>query len=432
MKQQLIWGEWYKNKKTGKLARYVPLHPGQKAIHESDARFLFFISGKGAAKSSYAPIWLEREIRKNPRGRFIVCAPTYYFLDQGIKDHFFKHMQYSDLKGEWIEYKKQYHLSTGGVVYFRSLDDPERINAIHAHAIVCDEGLNISKRAYDILESRVALTKGRILVTSTPYRKYRWAMEMLERANHDPNYFCLQVPSNLNPAFTNDEFERLQATKPRWQFEQDYLGKFAQPDGIIYGDLRNCVAKVSCLPSGTYHAGVDWGHGAAPTSAIVGVLDSDDVLWVFWEYYVRPNKSDKTSSFIEAARSLKAWHNEFYKQTGHSVSRWWCDSATDTWKHLRRYRLAEDDYLPALNAKPAKKGAGSVDYGIDLVNARIATGKLKIVEGTVTALLEESDYYRYEVDEDGNGSATPKGECHALDALRYLILGIDRKRALIG
>jgi PBSX family phage terminase large subunit len=423
----LEWGSYYQDTKTGQVIRYCPLHPGQQAIMDSPARFNLFIVGKGGGKSSFAPIWLEREIRKKPLGKFIICADSYNRLEQGILPEWFKAMEYSDLKGEWKQAKHIYHLSTGGLVFVRSLDDPESINAIHASAIVCDECLILPRHAWDIIESRVMNQLGKVLVTSTPYKGKRWVVEYIDRFKAgDPAYFFYQGGSVVNPANSPEELERLRRTLPSWKYRQDYLGEFSVPEGVIYPTLRDCLTDPEPLPDGRLFGGIDIGHGAAPSAAVAGVLDQDNILHVFFELYHRPIGQE--SSYLSFAKGLKQWHNDFVEMTGRAVERWFADSATDTWKAFRRYRLGNDDFGPGLNTKPAKKGSGSREYGIDLVTARIQTGKLRLLKGAVVAMLQEADEYRYDVSEDDQSSNVIKGADHALDALRYLVMSIDRKR----
>lgn len=301
---------------------------------------------------------------------------------------------------------------------------------MHANAIVVDEAFMLSKSAWTVLESRVAGRKGRILATSTPYKTQRWPTEIIDRwKSGDPDYFVVQMASNVNPGFDNDEFERLQKTTVAWRFSQDYLGQFVQPEGLVYPLLGKCGIDPQPLPLGPIYAGIDFGHGGAPSSAIVGVLDSDNVFWVFWEYYAKPDSASGKASYIELAKDLTTWQAEFHRKTGRLVQKWFCDSATDTWRSLKLFRM---DGCPSINARPVKKGAGSVEYGIDLVDARIRSGKLKIVKGPVKALLEEAELYRWDMDEDGNSNKVLKGPCHSLDALRYALMSVDRKRSLVA
>jgi len=282
----------------------------------------------------------------------------------------------------------------------------------------------LKKEAWDILESRVVQQMGRILVTSTPYKGKRWAVDIIEQyKTGDRNYFVYQGGSIVNPSVSQDEIERQRQRLPRWKFEQDYLGLFSQPEGTIYPTIKECIVAPYQLPQGRIYAGIDIGHGGAPSSAIAGVLDQQNILHVFYELYQRPEGQE--SSYLGFAKTLKQWHNKFFEATGRTIERWYCDSATDTWKSLRRYRLPED-IGPSLNCRPAKKGSGSVEYGIDLLSARIQTGKLRLIKGMTPNLLVEAESYRYEVDEDNPSSNKIVGADHALDALRYLVMSIDR------
>jgi hypothetical protein len=252
-------------------------------------------------------------------------------------------------------------------------------------------------------------------------------MEIIERATEgDKNYFVYQGGSIINPSVSAEEIDRQRQRLPKWKFEQDYLGLFTVPEGIIFPTMRDCLTDPCQLPEGRIYGGIDIGHGGAPSAAVVGVLDKDNCLWVFYEVSLKPQGQE--SSYLSFARKLKEWHNAFRNATGRNVEKWFADSATDTWKSLRRFRLSDQDGTPQLNCRPAKKGAGSVDYGIDLVSARISTGKLKLIKGVTPVLLTEADEYRYDVDEDNPTSHTIKGSDHCLDALRYLIMSVDRKQ----
>ena len=56
----------------------------------------------------------------------------------------------------------------------------------------------------------------------------------------------------------------------------------------------------------------------------------------------------------------------------------------------------------------------------------IVTGKLKIIENRCRALVAESDRYRYpDKDEDIIGDKPVDEDNHAMDALRYMIMGLD-------
>ena len=265
---------------------------------------------------------------------------------------------------------------------------------------------------------------GRILTTTTPYLKHRWlTSEFIDRwKNGDPDYFVSTFPSTANPTYPKQEYERAKETLPGWKFDMYYNGVFTKPEGVVYPDLPDCVVDLpkAGLPDGKYYGAIDWGSTTDPVAVLVAVLDRNNCLWLFYEHYC---KEDILATF----KSIKEWHNALHKATGQTV-RFWADHRPDCIKALRRFKLSGGDHGPNIRCRPAIKGAGSIEYGIDLVTHRIKSGKLKIVRGAVKSLIQEADTYRHDVDEEGEGVGKLKGADHALDALRYLITAIDRKR----
>ena len=67
--------------------------------------------------------------------------------------------------------------------------------------------------------------------------------------------------------------------------------------------------------------------------------------------------------------------------------------------------------------------------GFPCVNARIRTGRLKILAGQCPNLRKESLKYKYPTADGGvpYGKLPIKKDGHVMDASRYAILGIDRK-----
>ena len=420
---QLEWGQTYKDK-DGQARKHYPLHHGQLAVWDSDARFLAAIAGRGAGKTSFAPVWLTREINKQPDGTFICAAPTYKILQSATLPEFFKVVNGTNLEGKFKDQKGVYELATGGIVFCRSMDRPEGVEGIQANAIILDEGGQVNLNSWHILQGRVGKHFGRVLITTTPYLKYRWlTSEFVDRwKNGDPDYFVSTFPSTANPTYPKQEYERAKETLPAWKFDMYYNGVFTKPEGVVYPDLPSCVVDPprDGLPTGKYYGAIDWGSTTDPVAVLVGLLDSSNVLWIVYEHYCRED-------ILETFHSVREWHNALYRATGQTVTRIWADHRPDCIRALRRFRLSCDSG-PSINVRSAIKGAGSIEYGIDLLTHRIKTGKLKIVRGVVKSLIQEADRYRYDVDDDGEGKGKLKGADHALDALRYLITGLDRKR----
>jgi hypothetical protein len=128
--------------------------------------------------------------------------------------------------------------------------------------------------------------------------------------------------------------------------------------------------------------------------------DRDDTLWLVGEHYQRQQP------LCDHVRHLP-----------HGVY-WYADpSAAGDRAALLRGGFK---VVPATNA---------IRLGITAVTARLRSGGLKILAGRCPHLLAEAGLYRWaDATSDANGESPEDDHNHAMDALRYLVMGIDERR----
>lgn len=402
----LEWGDLYRNR-FGVPTKYFPIHEGQNRILESKARFTAAMSGTGSGKTSCGALWLYREIQKNPTGSFLIVAPTFNILYSATLPAWSRAVENTDLQGIEKVSRYAYELPTGGKIYLRSADNPDSFEGIQANAAWIDEGGQITRPAWDSILRRLGAKKGRCLITTTPYSHNWLYTDFFEKwSGGDPNYCCVQFSSIANPSYSLEEFNRAKASLPPHKFAMFYLGQWQRASGLVYPDIHSCLVDASEVPSEGYRlfGGSDWGFND-PWATIVGLLDNDDCLWLVEEVYQRGLTTDEYLA------------KGFFR----SGVQYFADpSRSDTWKTLRR---------KGVSIRNVKRGATSIESGIERVNSRIKTGRLKIVKGAVKALLGEVEEYRYPSKNEETIGDKPiaLGADHCCDALRYLIMGIDRK-----
>ncbi len=184
-------------------------------------------------------------------------------------------------------------------------------------------------------------------------------------------------------------------------------------EGLVYGGFESCI--VDSLPQQNISAspavgGIDFGFHN-PFAALWGNIDHDGVLWITGMRY----KSGCTMPV----------HSEALPKGVH----WWCDPAgADSWQQLRQ---AGHSVTPCVHMP--SKGAGGEKRnpklsGIDQVSERMRVGKLKIVRETCLPLVRELSMYCY--DPDKKLEEPIDEDNHACDALRYLVVGLDRGRSV--
>ena len=175
-----------------------------------------------------------------------------------------------------------------------------------------------------------------------------------------------------------------------------FEGLWAAAEGQVYPNFDQCIVEHFTPPPGRLYGGIDWGW-QAPLAALGAVLyvaeDGRDVLYVFYERY-------KSKVFIEEhAKALPSGHL------------WYADNAEP--RSIVKLRKCGH------RCRPAPKG---IIASIDAVTSRIETGRLQVSKAC-RALITEMSYYRFKND----GTEKPVHEfSHAVNALEYMIMGIDR------
>ena len=181
-------------------------------------------------------------------------------------------------------------------------------------------------------------------------------------------------------------------------------------EGLVYGDFESSVVESAGSNAGKTPTvgGIDYGFHN-PFAAVWGHLDHDGVLWITGMRYVSgctmPIHSEAIPKNVE----------------------WSADPAAP--ESTQQLRHAGHAVRPCVHM-PGKGAAGEKRNpklaGIDQVSERMRTGRLKIVREACLPLVRELSMYCYDpekkleepIDEDN----------HACDALRYLVVGLDRGR----
>ncbi len=174
-------------------------------------------------------------------------------------------------------------------------------------------------------------------------------------------------------------------------------------EGLVYPDFGSCVVEAEDWPkaiAGERVGGIDWGWNN-PFAALLGTLDRDDVLWIDWERY--------------ASRTTLTDHSNAMPR---GEIRWWGDPAGAD--QVAEMRHAGHDVVPSVHI-----GTNPLISGVAAVASRIRSGRLR-VKGTLGRTIDEAGKYRY--DPDKMGEKPIDADNHALAALRYMIVAIDRGR----
>jgi len=380
------------------------LHEGQIRALKSKARYVAMIAGTGGGKTSFIPIWIATQIAQDPQADYMVVSPTYNMLTNILMPRMMEMLEQTG--GTFRALERAYHLRGGGRVFFASADRPYSLEGVHVKAVALDEAGQMKRQVWEVAQRRVGFYNGKILIATTPYGLNWLKTEVYDKWKAgDPNYEVIQFPSITNPAYPKHEYERAQRELPEWMFRMFYRGEFTRPEGLVYQDFDasvHLIAPFDIPKEWVRVIGMDFGYNN-PMAAVWIAIDGDGTCYVYREYY-------KTRRLPrEAAEDIREMSQ------GETIDAIFVDPSAPV--------LIEELRRQGLNALPANN---TVKEGIARVSELFRSKRLYVFKGLVN-LLDEIESYSWKVVNDQITEEPIKEYDHAMDALRYGIMGIIEK-----
>lgn len=357
------------------------------------------VAGVQSGKTFLGSYWTGKKIQEFPDKNGLIVAPTYKILQQATLPKFFQ--AFPNLRRYFKEQKGQIELPTGGVVYVRSADNPLGIEGITAHFIWLDEGGMTSQLTWTVLRSRVSMTGGQILITTTPYNMGWLYKEFYKRWKEgDKNFSFYSWRSVDNPAYSKEFYEAEAKRLTSQEFARRYMGEFQKMSGLIW-DLPQEQIVDKLEPNIKTEArimGVDWGY--RNPAAIVVLYLRDNCWYVVDEW----KQSEKTTEEI-----IQVINNKVLE---HRITKVYPDPAEpDRIEECRRKNV------------PVYEANKDITGGISFIQTLIREKRFFVCSNCIETIDELSMYHWIENRDD---MKEPKEEPekindHLADSLRYAI-----------
>lgn len=384
---------------------------------------LFWLEPRVVSKTSWGPFWLWREIQLQGAGDYLAVTSSYDLFKLKILPEMRTIFEDVLRIGRFWSGDKVIELcnpetrrfteSSGGRIILRSAAARGGLESATAKAAWLDEAGQdeFDVTAWEAIQRRLSLNKGRALLTTTVYNLGWLKSEVYDRwANGDPNFDVIQFASTMNPLFPKEEYERAKATMPRWRFEMFYEGKFTKPAGLIYADFDEwmVVEPFSIPPDWPRVVGVDF--GGANTATVWLAQDPDKDIWHLYHESLTGDLA--TPEHVQDARRMAQGLEQVTAYGG----------APGETQYRVDWRAAGFTVRQPLVA--------DVETGIDRVTELIKMGRFRLFR-TCTGVRDELGKYRRVLDEAGNSTEKieDKSTYHRLDGLRYAATGIVKRRA---
>lgn len=384
----------------------------EKAIF-SDYDITLCLTGLQFGKTTAGVRWLLNKVFKYPHreANFLVLAPTYKIMKQSTLPEF---LRVFEGFGEFKSADMEFHLPWGAVVYLRTGTDPDSIVGVtNIFSIYGDEAGKYSLYFWQNIQGRAAFRDAPIMLTTTPYSLnwlYKEIVKPVKEGKRD-DVLLIAAKSIENPYFSRKTYyQRKQTMDPR-MFRAMYEGQFERLAGVVYdcfteaGNIQKELGPTA-LSNMTFFGGIDWGYTDPFVLLILGVTPAGEMFLVS-EFY----KTGQTPEMILDV--------VIEKMAIYPMRQIWCDpSRADMIEYLASKKI------------PATKGQNDIMVGVGEVYDRIKNEKLKFIDGQCPNTLDEIEMYHYPEPKDLDPDQDSKKEKpvdqynHALDALRYLIMGV--------
>ena len=333
-------------------------------------------------------------------------------------------------EARWNDKLKTFTFPSGARLTFGYLDtaaDKYTYQGAEYQYIGFDELTQFPKSEYTYLFSRLRKTQDinvplRVRAATNPGGMYpQWVYErFIKNVDNAPVSERIFIPALIqdNPALNYEEYKKSLDELDEVTRAQMLYGDWdARPEGLVYPEFEQCVFDPTVdwregMPEGEHFGGIDWGF-TSPFCCLVGVLDKNQHLWIYFERYMRGATIPEHAAVIPKDKDVIIFADPALPE---SIA-----------------QMRKLDFT-------VRKANNDIKTGIQVMKNWIRKGRLHI-SIDCKSLLEESKLYRYkhdsknktdkvgDNDEGGDPEIPIKKNDHACDSCRYLVTGVHK---LIG
>lgn len=415
------------------IDKFVPIETGKKGAagkaYELPARVIgkaycdinrqiepnktyVFAGGRGSLKSSYISLKIIELLKNHPTMHACVVRK----VGNTLRDSVFAQMKWAihelgldeefETKVSPLEIS---HKTTGQVIFFRGCDDPYKLKSIkppfgYIGILWKEEKDQLAGPEEERSVNQSILRGGPLSYDFSSYNPPKTRMNWVNMAELEDNpnrilhrsTYLDAPPEWLGQKFLDDA-EHLRAANPD-AYEHEYEGKANGNGGNVFENLEiRTITDKEIASFDRIFQGADWGWYPDPFAFIRLHYDkARETIYLIDEIYANKLPNEQSAAEIKRRKYTDAYIT--------------CDNAEP--KSVADYRAC------GLPAKEAKKGPGSVEYGMKWLQKR----KIVIDQKRTPNAYKEFANYEYERTKDGEIiSGYPDADNHLIDATRYAL-----------
>ena len=288
-------------------------HPGQKEVHNSDARFKVLSAGRRWGKTRLGVNECVDVATKGGRAWWV--APTYKVSNVGWRPLQRMARRIPDVIVKLGD--RLVIFPGGGSIEVRSADNPNGLRGEGLDFVVMDEFAAMRRDAW-LEEIRPALSDklGKALFISTPKgRNHFW--ELYQKGiNSEEGWQSWTFPTISNPFIQASEIEAAKRDLPEMIFRQEYEAQFIDDSGGVFRRVQDAAVLEPQEPDANkqYVAGVDVASSIDFT--VVSIMDVKSKELVYLDRF---NRVDYNVLENRLEALYRRWHLDSMKIEANSI-----------------------------------------------------------------------------------------------------------------
>ncbi|MBN2224984.1 MAG: terminase family protein [Deltaproteobacteria bacterium] len=245
-----------------KMLRLYRPHAGQRALHESYARFRVAACGRRWGKTVAATAEMIKHAWQKPGSLSFWVAPV--LRQSTIAFDLVKRAMPRGALAAIHKVDRRVSLVNGSVIEFKSAEIPENLRGFGIDFLVVDEAAFLAGELWEeVLRPALSDRQGRALFIGTPKGR-NWFFHLFARGmdNGQANWESFTFPTGNNPYIRPEEIEDARRSLPEAVFAQEYLARFIDEGAGVFLGVNDIIRGklADPLPDERYTAGLDIGR----------------------------------------------------------------------------------------------------------------------------------------------------------------------------
>ncbi len=358
------------------------------------------VMNQGGTRSSKTysllQLFISRAITGRYKGKIVsIVRKTFRSMTNTVMRDFYHILKADNYYSIHNENKTHHTYMLNGCLFeFFGADDEDKLKGGKRHILYCNEANAIGLGQFEQLNMR---TTEQVFMDLNPSDPYWWGYDTLKPREDCTFIHSTYLDNNHLTEIQIKEIERYKVTDPlKWKIYG--LGEIGYSEATIYTNW----SEVATIPDGRDAIGIDFGFNVP--SSVVLVTKHDGDLYARCLVY---EKELTNTELIERMKRLNV----------SKTTPIFADAAEpDRIKEIKK---------AGFNVRKAIK---DVNFGIDEVKSHRL-----FIHTDSTDLLDEVKAYKWIESPDGRVLDKPvKENDHALDALRYAVVGMKKTSSKIG